>query len=153
MTTRVAFLTAWAGVSATASHQGCLPNLSRNSGRRAQSTMRCATPCARAARATEPPIRPGARMVSWARAAMTGQKRKILAQCRALRQVRAPRDRVAFSLRTIFFGGVTPYVPTWKERGEEARPYVLPAVAGFVVLVLVGWLVWHEWLPRELTAR
>lgn len=48
---------------------------------------------------------------------------------------------------------MTPYVPTWKERWEEARPYVLPAVAGFVVLVLVGWLVWHEWLPRELTAR
>ena len=48
---------------------------------------------------------------------------------------------------------MTPYVPTWKERWEEARPYVLPAVAGLVVLVLVGWLVWHEWLPRELTAR
>ncbi len=41
-----------------------------------------------------------------------------------------------------------PYVPTWKERLEEARPYVMPAVAGLIVLGLAGWLVGHEVLPR-----
>lgn len=41
-----------------------------------------------------------------------------------------------------------PYLPTWKERLEEAKQHVLPAVAGLIVLGLVGWLVWHEKRPQ-----
>ena len=45
-----------------------------------------------------------------------------------------------------------PYKPTWKERLEEAEPYLGPAIAGLVVLALAGWLVWHELLtPGKAT--
>ena len=64
MTTKVALATAVAGESAIASHHGCPVTASRVSGRRDHRTMRAATPRARAARATEAPSRPGARMVS-----------------------------------------------------------------------------------------
>ena len=45
-----------------------------------------------------------------------------------------------------------PYVPTWKERIEDAKPYLGPAIAGLVVLALAGWLAWHELWPREQAA-
>jgi formylglycine-generating enzyme required for sulfatase activity len=38
-----------------------------------------------------------------------------------------------------------PYNPTWKERLEEAKPYLGPALAGVIVLSLGGWLAWHTW--------
>lgn len=44
---------------------------------------------------------------------------------------------------------MTPYVPTWKERLEDAKPYVMPAVAALMVLAVTSWAVWHEWVPRE----
>jgi hypothetical protein len=54
-----------------------------------------------------------------------------------------------------------PYVPTWKERIEEAKPYVMPAVAGLIVLGVVAWLALHGWRPagagggstKEIAAR
>lgn len=42
-----------------------------------------------------------------------------------------------------------PYVPTWKERLEDARPYVLHAVAAVIALALAGWLAWHQWGPKK----
>ena len=45
-----------------------------------------------------------------------------------------------------------PYVPTWKERIEDAKPYLGPAIAVLVVLALAGWLAWHELWPREQAA-
>ncbi len=47
-----------------------------------------------------------------------------------------------------FFVGVTPYVPTWKERLEDAKPYAMPAVAVILMLAVAGWVAWHEWRPR-----
>ncbi|MSU24471.1 MAG: hypothetical protein EXS32_11685 [Opitutus sp.] len=41
------------------------------------------------------------------------------------------------------------YIPTRKERLEDAKPYLLPAVAGVIVLALAWWLVWHELQPRR----
>jgi hypothetical protein len=41
-----------------------------------------------------------------------------------------------------------PYIPTWKDRLEDARPYAMPAVAGVIVLGVVAWVVWHGWEPR-----
>ena len=35
------------------------------------------------------------------------------------------------------------YVPTWKERLEDAKPFIGPAVAGLVVVGMIGWLIWH----------
>jgi hypothetical protein len=64
ITTRSADRAASARDSAAASHQGWAARAGRISGRRAQITMRFATPRARAARATEPPSRPGATTVS-----------------------------------------------------------------------------------------
>jgi len=46
-----------------------------------------------------------------------------------------------------------PYVPTWKERLDEARPYLMPAVAGLILAALAGWLVWHEWPARRARPR
>jgi hypothetical protein len=40
------------------------------------------------------------------------------------------------------------YVPTWKERLEEAKVYRGPAIAGVVVLVMAGWLGWHFFGPE-----
>lgn len=34
------------------------------------------------------------------------------------------------------------YTPNWKERLEDAKPYLGPAIAGVVVLALAGWLTW-----------
>src|ERR1700722_5572545 len=65
ITTRPAERTAASGLSAAASHQGWAASATRDSGRRAQITMRRATSFSRAARAIDPPRRPGARMVSW----------------------------------------------------------------------------------------
>lgn len=41
-----------------------------------------------------------------------------------------------------------PYVPTWKERLEEVQRYVMPTVAGLILVGLASWLVWHELLPH-----
>ena len=46
-----------------------------------------------------------------------------------------------------------PYVPTWKERLEDARPYALPAVAGLIVLGVAGWVWWHGLEPRAVAKR
>ncbi len=35
------------------------------------------------------------------------------------------------------------YQPTWKERMEDAKPYVGPIVAGLVAVALLGWLAWY----------
>lgn len=61
------------------------------------------------------------------------------------------RDRVAFFGTAIFFGRVTPYVPTWKERLEDAKPYLGPAVAALLVLIVAGWVVWHQFVARGAT--
>ncbi|MEY2878132.1 MAG: hypothetical protein RLZZ15_512 [Verrucomicrobiota bacterium] len=45
------------------------------------------------------------------------------------------------------------YVPKWRERLEEAKRFVGPAIAGAVVLALAAWLVWHEVLPRAAARR
>ena len=63
-TTMSAPFTASSGVSQVALHQGCSARASLVSGRRAQMTILRAMARARAARATEPPMRPGARIVS-----------------------------------------------------------------------------------------
>ena len=44
-----------------------------------------------------------------------------------------------------------PYKPTWKDRLEDAEPYIGPAIAGVVVLALVGWLGWHTFGPEKST--
>ncbi len=41
-----------------------------------------------------------------------------------------------------------PYVPTWKERLEDAKPYAMPAVAVAIVLAVGGWVAWHQFGPR-----
>ena len=64
ITTRSAPLTASSGVSQVAVHQGCSASESRVSALRAQITIFAAAPRAFAARATEPPRSPGARIVS-----------------------------------------------------------------------------------------
>ncbi len=46
---------------------------------------------------------------------------------------------------------MTPYVPSWKERIEDAKPYALPAIAALMVVVLTGWVVWHQWRSSEPT--
>ena len=43
-----------------------------------------------------------------------------------------------------------PYKPTWKDRLEDAQQYAGPLVAGVVVLVLAGWMVWFVLKPREI---
>jgi formylglycine-generating enzyme required for sulfatase activity len=52
------------------------------------------------------------------------------------------------------------YVPTWKERLEDARPYVLPVVAGVLALAVGGWALWFTFAEHpsrqktvETTAR
>src|SRR5688572_1514672 len=40
------------------------------------------------------------------------------------------------------------YIPTWKERWEDARPYFLPVVAGVLVIALGGWLLWFRYGPK-----
>jgi hypothetical protein len=52
------------------------------------------------------------------------------------------------------------YVPTWKERLEDARPYVLPVVAGMLALAVGGWALWFTFAAHppkkravEITAR
>jgi hypothetical protein len=42
-----------------------------------------------------------------------------------------------------------PYVPTRKERIEDAMPYILPAVCGLIVLGLIGWGVWYQFGPKK----
>ncbi len=42
-----------------------------------------------------------------------------------------------------------PYKPTWKDRLEDAEPYIGPAIAGVVVVALVGWLGWHTFGPEK----
>lgn len=42
-----------------------------------------------------------------------------------------------------------PYVPTRKERLEELKPYVMPAVAGVIALGVIAWVVWHGLSPRQ----
>ncbi len=37
-----------------------------------------------------------------------------------------------------------PYEPTWKDRLEDARPYVGPALAALVVVALLAWLAWRQ---------
>jgi hypothetical protein len=48
---------------------------------------------------------------------------------------------------------VTPYEPTWKERLEDAKAYVGPAIATLLVLGVAGWAVWHELAPRREARR
>lgn len=42
-----------------------------------------------------------------------------------------------------------PYVPTTKERIEDAMPYILPAVCGLIVVGLVGWMLWSQVGPKK----
>jgi hypothetical protein len=41
------------------------------------------------------------------------------------------------------------YTPTWKERLEEAKPFIGPAIAVAVLLVLCGWMAWHFLGPQK----
>ena len=43
------------------------------------------------------------------------------------------------------------YRPTWKDRLEDAEPYLGPAIAGVVMLALVGWLGWHTFGSEKST--
>ena len=42
------------------------------------------------------------------------------------------------------------YTPTWKERLEDAKPYLGPAIAAAVVLALAVWLGWHVLGPQKM---
>ncbi len=51
--------------------------------------------------------------------------------------------------RGDFSSGPMAYTPTWKERLEEAKPYIGPAIAVAVLLVLGGWMAWHFMGPQK----
>ena len=62
-------------------------------------------------------------------------------------EVRGPQPGGGVGSHCIFRGPTfprvgMPYKPTWDERLEEVKPFVGPAVAAAVVLVLAGWLGW-----------
>jgi hypothetical protein len=42
-----------------------------------------------------------------------------------------------------------PYVPTTKERVEEAMPYILPVICGLIVAGLIGWVAWFQFGPKK----
>jgi hypothetical protein len=42
-----------------------------------------------------------------------------------------------------------PYVPTTKERIDDAMPYLLPAICGLIVAGLAGWAVWSQFGPKK----
>src|SRR5258706_15993620 len=55
-----------------------------------------------------------------------------------------PGNPLRFRSRTILLRATMPYEPTWKERIEDARVYIGPALAVVIVLVVAGWVTWHE---------
>lgn len=40
-------------------------------------------------------------------------------------------------------------MPTLKERIEDAKPYVLPALSGMIVLAVAGWVAWIQFGPKR----